>query len=319
MSQSLRMSNACPMNVFFRDSACLYGEAFPRHLGHMPDLKRNRLHFATSTYAVSLDHLPSWQATVILGTLLSSLGRFWLYMVSGSWGTWRDEVRSRDLLNLPLRLPSDPNHATKQIEEAVEDLRHQIPKLRSSVIPTQMEQIDQGVDELFELRDAERYLVADFWAGLGPVIKLHVPLDVEVGGTEDDLDLDSREGMWPYLRVFLKTWNQRLGGQGHFSWKVWHDSRTGVIAVVLETRELGIAGNPTDSSEDSESWSAALSRIGVQWQSAQTQSILRYGLVRAVTETAVVVVKRDEQHLWTTTTAWQDADATAAQLMSLAQ
>ena len=39
-------------------------------------------------------------------------------------------------------------------------------------------------------------------------------------------------------------------------------------------------------------------------------------MVRAVTDTAIVVVKRDEQHLWTASAAWQDADATAAQLIS---
>ena len=308
-----------PDERLFQGQRLLVRRGVSPRFGPHARLETEPLAFRHTTYAVSLDHLPSWQAKAILGTLLSSLGRYWLYMVSGSWGTWSDEVRSRDLLNLPLRLPTEPNHATRQIEAAVEDLRHPTHQLGSSEVPPQMEQIDEGVAELFELMDAERYLVADFWAGQGPVTRLHVPLDMGVGGNEDDLDLDSREGMWPYLRVFLRTWNLRLGGQGHFSWKVWHDSRTGVIAVVLETRELGVPGDPTNSGKDSENWSSALSRIGVQWQAAQAQSILRYGLVRAVTETAVVVVKRDEQHLWTTTTAWQDADATAAQLMSLAQ
>ena len=83
--------------------------------------------FRHTTYAFSLDHLDSWQAKVILGTLLSSLGRYWLYMVSGSWGTWMDEVRSRDLLNLPLRLRSEADAATRRIAQAVDELQNMTP------------------------------------------------------------------------------------------------------------------------------------------------------------------------------------------------
>ena len=272
--------------------------------------------FRHTTYALSLDHLSRWQAKVILGTLLSSLGRYWLYMVSGSWGTWIDEVRSRDLLDLPLRLTSETNQATRRIEEAVSELHHVVPQVQPSAVPPQMEQINEGVAELFELTDAERYLIADFWAAQGSDATLQVPVGAEAGGTEADLDLHSQEEIWPYLRVFLGAWNQRLGEKGQFSWRVWRDSRTGVIAVVFETREIGVDNVPTLSSDEDEDWSAALRRIGVQWEASQTQSILRYGMVRAVTDTAIVVVKRDEQHLWTATAAWQDADATAAQLMS---
>ena len=278
--------------------------------------------FRHTTYAVSLDHLQPWQAKVILGTLLSSMGRYWLYMVSGSWGTWRDEVRSTDLLNLPLRLTSPSDQTIQRITQAVEGLRHVAPQekrraRRTLWIPPEMKEIDEGVADLFELTDAERYLIADFWASQGPDATSPLDVGTQAGGTEADLDLYSQTGISPYLRVFLKTWNRRLRGKGEFSWRIWHDSQTGVVAVVLETREIGLDNNPIPNNDESGGWAAALHRIGVQWEASQSQSILRYGMVRAVTDTAIVVVKRDEKYLWTATSAWQDADATAAQLMSV--
>ena len=277
--------------------------------------------FRHTTYAVSLDHLPPWQAKVILGTLLSSLGRYWLYMVSGSWGTWRDQVRLSDLLDLPIRLDSVPDMAMQRIVRGVDDLQYMTPKRRRSgrayTIPPEMSLIDEGVADLFELTDAERSLVADFWAVQGPDATNPLPVVDAVGGTEADLHLYSQEGIWPYLRVLVRAWNRRLGEEGEFSWRVWRDPRTAVVAVVLETREFGGDYSLALNGEESEEWSAALRRLGVQWEASQTQSILRYGIVRAVTNTAIVVVKHDEHRLWTATAAWQDADATAAQVMSV--
>ena len=275
--------------------------------------------FRHTIYAVSLDHLSPWQSKVILGTLLSSLGRYWLYMVSRSWGTWKDQIRSNDLLNLPLRLTSESDPATRKIGRAVDEL-HQLasPRIQwlAHAIPPETKQIDEAVADLFELTDAERCLVADFWAGQRPEAGRPVSIGPRVQGTEADLDPYSQEGVAPYLRVFLSAWNQRIGESGEFSWRVWRETQSRVIAVVFETREIGIERSYIPSSEDAEHWSTALRRIGVQWEASQTNSLLRYGMVRAVTDTAIVVVKRDEQHLWTASAAWQDADATAAQLIS---
>ena len=279
-------------------------------------LESEPLAFRHTTYALSLDHLHPWQAKVILGTLLSSLGRYWLYMVSGSWGTWKDEVRSSDLLNLPLRLTSETDQATRRIVYAIDELHHVTARTVSGELPSQLAEIDDGVVELFELTDAERHLITDFWTRQGTQAMRPVSIGPSIRGTLADLNPHGQGGMEPYLRVLLNVWNQRLAGSGEFHWHLWRDSRTGVLAVVLETREVDAESGLSLNGGEDEDWSAALNRIGVQWESSQTRSILRYGMVRAVTDTAIVVVKRDEQHMWTATAAWQDADATAAQLLS---
>ena len=309
-----------PDEQIFRGQRLLMRWGVSPGFGPHARLETDPVAFRHTTYAVSLDHLSMWQAKVILGTLLSSLGRYWLYMVSGSWGTWRDQVRKNDLLDLPIRLSTVPDVAMRRIVRGVDELQSMTPRRRRGrayTIPPEMSQIDEGVADLFELTDAERSLVADFWAAQDPKAANPLPVDDPVGGTEADLKLHSQEGIWPYLRVLVRAWNRRLGEKGEFSWRVWRDPRTAVIAVVLETRETGVDYFHGDKIEDSEEWSTALRRLGVQWEASQTQSILRYGIVRAVTDTAIIVAKHDERRLWSATSAWRDADAIAAQIMSV--
>ncbi len=276
--------------------------------------------FRHTTYSISLDHLSLEDSKVILATLLSSLGRYWLYMVSGSWGTWRDQVRMNDVLNLPVRLNPRTDDLRMRIGQAVDDLHYMIPHRRRGLaytVPPEMKRIDDAIADLFELTDAERSLVADFWAALEPDATLPLPTEHIMAGTEADLIPGTPDGLWPYLKVLVRVWNRRLGERGEFGWRIWRDAHTGVIAVVLETLEVGQDYHFRPTSEETESWSAALRRFGVQWDAPQTRSILRYGVVRIVTDTAIVIVKRDEQRLWTATAAWQDADATTAQVMSV--
>ena len=42
-------------------------------------------------------------------------------MVSGSWGTWKDEVRAQELLNLPVRLTSVCDTAAKRLVREVDE------------------------------------------------------------------------------------------------------------------------------------------------------------------------------------------------------
>ncbi len=309
-----------PDERLFRGRRLLVRWGVSPKFGPHARLETDPVAFRHTTYSISLDHLTSWEGKIILATLLSSLGRYWLYMVSGSWGTWRDQVRMSDVLNLPVRLNPPTGEMIRRIEQVVDDLSHMSPQRRKGLavtVPLEMKCLDDSIAELFELTDAERSLVADFWASQESDATLPLPVLDIAAGTEADLSSSRADGIRPYLKVLVRAWNRRLRGSGEFSWKVWRDAPTGVVAVVLETREIGQDYHFSPTGEETESWSAALRRLEVQWDVPQTRSILRYGVVRIVTDTAIVIAKRDEQRLWTATAAWQDADATTAQIMSV--
>ena len=311
-----------PTESLYAGSRLLVRRGVSPRFGPHARLETEPFAFRHTVYAVSLDHLEPWQSKVILGTLLSSLGRYWLYMVSGSWGTWRDEVRSQDILNLPLRLKSAPDGASKRIEQAVDNLpyidsEHPSNAERSSAIALEIQQIDDGVAELFELTDAERDLISDFWVRQASDAILPIAGSDYSGGIASRVYTLGHHALVPYLTVFLGAWNRKLGDFGEFHWRFVRDRQASVIAVVFETKELGSATTSTSGADEIEGWMAALRRIGVSWNATHTQSILRYGVLRAVTESAIVVVKRDEKRLWTASAARQDVDATIAQVMSL--
>jgi hypothetical protein len=280
--------------------------------------------FRHTTYAVPLEHRPAWQAKVALGTLLSSLGRYWLYMVSGSWGTWKDEIRAEELLDLPLRLVSASDPATRRIAAAVDALPGVGPP-RADLLATNggagrdlgpvLAALDEAVAELFELTPAERDLVVDFWAAHHD--KRAAPVRVPDTGWRVGETGAVDGGVERYLEVFLEAWNAHLGDSGELGWRVWHDDRARVLAVVFETRVRGEGRAEDERQDEPESWSAALERLGISLSERRTGTLLAHGIVRAVSDTAIVVVKRDERRMWTATAARDDADATTAQAMAL--
>ncbi len=213
-----------PDERFFRGQRLLVRWGVSPKFGPHARLETNPVAFRHTTYSISLDHLSSWEGKVILATLLSSLGRYWLYMVSGSWGTWRDQVRMNDVLNLPVRLSPPSDDLIGRIEQAVDDLYNMTPQRKRGLactVPPEMKGIDEGIADLFELTDAERSLVADFWAALEPDATLPLPVVDIVGGNEADLSTSSPDGIWPYLRVLVRAWNRRLRERGQFSWRVY--------------------------------------------------------------------------------------------------
>ena len=104
---------------------------------------------------------------------------------------------------------------------------------------------------------------------------------------------------------------------GQFSWTLHRNADADVVAVVLETQGGAEADGTYDELDQENLWEDVLQRIGGAWDVPYSRSILRYGVVRIVTDTAIVVVKRNERRLWSATAARQDADATAARLMSI--
>lgn len=275
------------------------------------------LAFRHTTYAIPMARVPPWQADIALGTLLSSLGRYWLYMVSGSWGTWSDEVYAEQLLDLPLRLRAG-HPANERISAAVgllpgaTDARQQ--KLggppMADVGPI-LGVINDAVAELFELSEVERDLVEDFW------FSMRRDGSMAISGPQPQMTMAANaEGdLARYVDVFKRSWRPILGSSAELDAHVWRDARSQIIAAAFETRA---PDDPPPSVEDAcAAWSEVLDRYELATDNASVGGLLSYGVVRAVSDHAIVVVKRNERRLWSATAARDDAEATAAQAMAL--
>jgi hypothetical protein len=279
------------------------------------------------TLGIPLEHRPLWQAQVALATLLSATGRYWLAMRSRRWGDSHDQVRKAELMRLPVRLTSPDDPTVHRIASAIEQLptAHEPSNTAMSLFGDEpqgfdrvslLSDIDACVNELFEMTDSERELVADFWRAREPSGRRRVIRDELVFGYADDLARGPHEGIRTYLRTFLRIWNGQLRDDGEISWQLVGDRHTRVLCAVFETRGFGSPRATPDASLQ-DSWEHVLAQLGAQRKQHPSSSLRRYGTVRTVTDTAIIIIKRDEQRFWSPTAAREDAEATTVQAMAL--
>jgi hypothetical protein len=278
-------------------------------------LLREPLAFRHTVYGIPMGHRPLWQAQLALGTLLSSLGRYWLYMVSGSWGTWKDEIRSEDLLDLPLRVDRS-DEATARILTAVKRLESAGPaqlELSDARAVSDLRSIQQSLDvatmDLFRLSEAERDLVADFWASRAAQSTAPVQLDQE----KETLD----PMLAHYLDVFAGAWRAQLPDDVRLDARVWSDPQASVIAAEFQTVSADEAPAPAASARERQAWWDVLAGYDLEVRETRSGSLLTHGMVRAVAGHAIVLVKRNERRLFSSSAAREDAEATMAQAMAL--
>ena len=79
----------------------IVAEGIKGDLGVCPRLESIDFSFRHTFYCVPLPNIPEWKAKVILGIILSSLGRYHAFMTSGAWGTWHEKINSGDILFNP--------------------------------------------------------------------------------------------------------------------------------------------------------------------------------------------------------------------------
>jgi hypothetical protein len=300
-------------------------------------LESEQFSFRHTIYCLPLRSAPAWQAQTVIGVLLSALGRYRLFMASGSWGVWHDSFVPDDILNLPMRMADRSSEVTRRISRAVEELRrtervtesthslfHDISTGDREPSPADaLNDLDEAVFDLFELTGAERDLVKDFCRYTLPLVGRRtawarqpvVNLGSSHAGTVADL-VNSREiPLAPYLQAFLGIWNRELAPAGEFDWRAIGSPRSSMLAVVFQTRDVR-ASKPPESG-DAPLWHDVLERLADSLGTPLTASIRRNGTLRGVTDDSVVIAKRSEERLWTASAAREDAEATILQAMAL--
>jgi len=207
-------------------------------------------------------------------------------MVSGAWGTWKDEIRSEQLLDLPLRL--DEHHpATRRIIAAVDHLHGlrepSVLQLDLITDPGSREELlnelNDAVLDLFDLAAAERDLVIDFWTGRGA--RAGEPMTLTSARAANCEIVDT------YADVFRRVWRPLLDDAMILDAQFGQDTRARVVAAVFGTQARG-TGTTTTLFGDAE-WSAVLDRYAIALDERTANRLLSYGELRAVTDSAIVM------------------------------
>jgi len=296
--------------------------------------------FRNSIHGVRLlDHIAS-QADILLGIIWSSVTRYHAFMTSGSWGMWHHEIHQSAIERIPIRIPSDAR-LRNRITAAVSALRSLDPSTAGLLHPDRHspEEVDAtlarleaelnaAVFDLFELDDAERDLVSDlcnvgldlFYRGMeSSALDPVVPKPGSFIGRRKDLKRTVGESheLRDYTDAFLDVWERELarkGGQFRW-WAIRPDDTSPMLAVVFSTEEQK-AQLPESSESLEQAWHSVLRLLGKSsLQPHHARRVFIDGMVRVVTETDIVLIKRNERRLWTRSAAREDAEATLHQMI----
>lgn len=293
--------------------------------------------FSNSINGIRVDDSSEDAAKIVLAILWSALARYYFFLTSGSWGMWHDEIHENALLSLPICFPGNKALMNKIIA-IVDELRNwdtssfDLGGYRETCMLAKERELDEAVFDLYNLSSAERDLIRDMCevgldlfyrhAKSNAVKPLTVDKSIGNCGRMADLPADrtTNDGIEAYLSVFLQMWNRELGPEGEFRWQIVCPTHNSPMLAVVFSTQFKDNPLPLPGQSDNQTWEDILRIMGANsLQPYCSKRVYIDGLVRIVTDTDIVIIKRNERRLWTRSMAREDAEATLLQGMYLLQ
>lgn len=279
--------------------------------------------FTTSIHCLKIEDASDSLLKSICAVLLSSVARYYFFLTCSGWGMWHDEIHLDELGQFPI-----PSWLGKEDNEYIEKLALLMDEINeyediTLFTPIKNNQrsikelkgdIDEIVFDLYRLTKNERDLVKDMCSyGLDLFYKKSdsyamgkLP-DIADGfyGVETDLH-EKNHLIYKYIQKIVSSINGYLAEfDAELEWRLYRSK--GVIAVLfLSKYKSELVGE--DYKDDNE-WETALSKFEELSQQKVTDNIYIEGSFVGVSETCIVVIKKDEQRNWTASMAWDDLNS----------
>lgn len=191
------------------------------------------------------------------------------------------------------------------------------------------DKLDEAVYELFELTEEERERIEElcglgldlFYRGMksSAVLPLDWPDNLSHLGRRNDLtdDLAGSTELFRYLQTFLDLWEPQLQDQaGQLRWRIVRPPEVSSMMAAIFEAETAAEKLPNPTNTDEQEWLDLLKRLGESSrQPARAKRVYIDGLIRIVTDSEMVIIKRNERRLWTKSAARDDAEATMVMAM----
>ena len=278
--------------------------------------------FTNAINGIKLESSEEWKYKTSLGILWSSVTRYFLFMTSSNWGRWHHEIHLDDeLLQLPVILDRS-NPATNKVISIVDKLRNYYPERRDIIHPHELleetieaqrreweRELDQAVFELYEMNDEQKDLIHDFCEVTLPFF--YSPLD-SIGAMPAVIGSDL---LWVknYVHIFCLRWNAYIGSDEEMRGEVHIGAHDNMLAVEFYVTDKG---DNCDLKVKDSNWGSILDQLGeVLTQPMGVSQIILDGFVHVVSDSGIILIKRNEKRFWTRSLAREDADATICKRM----
>ncbi len=268
-----------------------------------------------SLHILKLSDQKEWKYCVSIGILWSSLARYFLFLTAHYWGVWRDKVLVNERLQLPVVF-DQANPATGEIIRIVNKLRNfhppELELLQPDGVPgrdisaTRREwekELDEAVFELYGLNEEEKDLIRDLCDVTLPFY--HTPLN-SIGAMRA---VEKNDYSWieNYVHIFCNRWNAYLGEDEEMRAEVHLGSHGNMVAVEFFASDKG---DRWDLKPKNDNWGYILEQVGEALPHPMGSSqIILDGVVHVVSDSGIIIIKRNEKRFWTRSLAREDADS----------
>ena len=278
--------------------------------------------FSEWFYGIQLLQPQEWLYKTILGLIWSSLSRYCLFMTSSQWGLWYSNVHFVDeLLQLPVVVDKD-NPATEKIIVIVDKLRNYHPQKQDLFhrdgVPEKTikakrrkweAELDEAVFELYGLNEEQKDLIRDFCEVTLPFF--YKPFD-SIGAMQA---VEKNDLSWieKYVHIFCRRWNAYLDNGEEMRAEVHLGAHNNMVAIEFYPADKV---DPWNLKSKNDSWGYILEQlVNTLPQPMGTSQIVLDGLVHVVSDSGIIIIKRNEKRFWTRSLAREDADATICKRM----
>jgi type I restriction-modification system DNA methylase subunit len=279
--------------------------------------------FRHSINCIKLESNQEEDYKILLGILWSSLARYYFFMTASRWGVWHDDVLLKEILEMPVTFPKDEG-LKNRIIQVVDKLRnYNPPALESRVQIKRLEdELDEAVFELYMLTESECDLIRDrcqydIDSFYNPDKEMFIECPSLRYGTRSSLPVqkDKQKGLEGYLYVFLKSLNPELEEGKELGFQVICSPAVPMIAVIFTAQRKGEEGRQDYSANDLREWGNLLRKLDHETRTHYSRNIYIEGILRLVTNDQIVIIKRNEERLWTRSAAYEDVEAAFLQAM----
>jgi len=284
--------------------------------------------FRNSIHGIKMQNQEEWKYKILLGILWSSLVRYYFFLTSSNWGIWHHEIHLEDeLMQLPICFPTSTS-LKERIINIVDILRSSVSEETDDIFQIRRKQnilskkevaqlekkLDEAIFELYELNDVEVDLIREMCEVNLPYY--YSPETSPAGKPILTLgSLPENTEMANYVKTFSQCWEAYLDTNTEFCWQVHQSDKTdSMIAVEFLIQKKG---RKAEKPEKLKSWSDVLKELEKNLtQPFHSSRVYLEGMVRAVTKDYIIIIKRNENRLWTRSMAREDAEATLVQAMN---
>jgi hypothetical protein len=118
-----------------------------------------------------------------------------------------------------------------------------------------------------------------------------------------------------YMHIFCRRWNAYLDNGEEMRAEVHLGAHNNMVAIEFYPADKG---DPWNLKSKNDSWGYILEQLGNTLpQPMGTSQIVLDGLVHVVSNSGIIIIKRNEKRFWTRSLAREDADATICKAMQV--